>query len=249
MKIRIAESLTISLIFLTLLFSASCGQKASGSESDAAAEKPDNVAASEYNPNKPYTGDSKDNNADISPKESSSKAKPTPPIMAIDLIGHEISDPDPKGYHAQGWRWSIVDGEIKDLKILETLVDEAETYATIAQVRLHARGNYSYDSKLKLIYRYTPENGWKLETVLPISLQPVTDGLYDDCISIEKITDLYGTHWYIRNNSDTPLTVFYRTFLRGEWEKHLVTVNANSKSKASVWSLDDCKVDYVAKDY
>ncbi|MGM9853421.1 MAG: hypothetical protein ACI30N_05595 [Muribaculaceae bacterium] len=224
------------------ILSAGCSHKAAdGAEKHAVSG---NAADSAKN-----TGRTGSDNAGVSSEAKSSNAKPTPRIMAIDLIGREISDPDPNGYHERYWKWVIADGEIKDLKILETLVDDADTYVTLVQVSLHARGNYSCDCKLKLLYRYTPENGWKLETVLPISLQIVTDRMYDDCISVETITDLYGTHWYLRNNSDTPLTVYYRTFLRGNTEKHHVTVKANSETKASVWSLDDCKVDYVAKDY
>lgn len=241
---RASNLLTVSLISSLCVLSASCSQKASEES-----EESDKVAAVKSNSGATEDNNAENDNADVSPYAKPANTKPTPRLMAIDLIGREISDPDPNGYHNQNWRWSIADGEIKDFKIIETLVDEAETYATIAQVRLHARGNYSYDVKLKLIYRFTLENGWKLETVLPISLQIVTDKLYDDCISIDITSDLYGTHWYIRNSSDTPLTVFYRTLLHGKWEKHLVTVNANSESKASVWSLDDCKIDYVAKDY
>lgn len=241
MKIK---CINILALLALILFIAGCVQP-----------KPNNGGRTEdYNVNsvvgqKPLNSVESDNHDETPLYQSRSKTKPSTNMIALDLIGHTISDVDPKGYHDSNWAWRIDDGEIKELQIIETAVDETDLYVPVINVRLHAKGNYSYDTKLKLIYRYSSNQGWILETVSPLSLQLITDGLYDDFISVEKISDLYGTHWYINNNCDSPLTVFYRTFLRGNCEKHHVTVRGNENVKASVWSLDDCIIDYVIKDY
>lgn len=182
------------------------------------------------------------------PKAKSKRPKPSVGMMQIDLIGRYISDNNPDGYRDRNWRWRIDDGEIKEFRILETPLDNESTYVTVAQVVLNAGGNYSYDTKLKLIYRNSPRDGWKLDSVSAISIKLISDGTYDDCITIEKTSDLYGEHWYISNNCDAPLGVYYRTLSASGWKKHFVTVKGNSQTKASPWSLKDCVIDYVTRD-
>lgn len=180
--------------------------------------------------------------------EPKKRSKPSVGMMQLDLIGRYISDNNPDGYRDRNWRWRIDDGEIKEFRILETPLDDENTYITVAQVVLNAGGNYSYDTKLKLIYRNSPRDGWKLDSVSAISIKLISDGTYDDCITIEKTSDLYGEHWYISNNCDAPLGVYYRTLSASGWKKHFVTVKGNSQTKASPWSLKDCVIDYVTRD-
>lgn len=182
------------------------------------------------------------------PSGKTLRSKPSVGMMQIDLIGRYISDNNPDGYRDRNWRWRIDDGEIKEFRILETPLDNESTYVTVAQVVLNAGGNYSYDTKLKLIYRNSPRDGWKLDSVSAISIKLISDGTYDDCITFVKTSDLYGEHWYIANNCDAPLGVYYRTLSASGWKKHFVTVKGNSQTKASPWSLKDCVIDYVTRD-
>lgn len=199
------------------------------------------------------SGESSDNQAEEQTEEHQApavtKSKPTTNIIATDLAGREVTEGTPDGYHDQYWRWRIEYDEIKDLTIDEVLIDNDDVYSAIIKLKLQDNGNYYYDTKIKIIYRYDAIEGWKLDNVNSLGMKPVSDGLYDDCVSVKIYSNLYGTYTYLRNDCDVTLTVFYRTNVNNNWKKHMATIEGNSEEKASVWTLDDCVIDCVTRHF
>lgn len=169
-------------------------------------------------------------------------------MIATDLIGRRISDPETHGYHDSNWSLIIEEGEINDLQVIEVLENTDNIYKCLVTLNLRWQPNYYFATKLKLLYQRSPRQGWELDMVTPISLILHSDDTYRDCISTVVYSDLYGVHTYLRNNCDVPLKVYHRDNVSGRMEKNITVVPGNSEVKANVWQINECIIEHVLRD-
>lgn len=190
-----------------------------------------------------------DGNPNVTRPDQQSDIKPTQKRIMHDLIGHNINEGELKKYYGPDWRWRIDEGEIQNLEITDTLANDNNIFVIEAKVNLKPRANYSFDTRLKIIYRHDNKEGWVLDSVKALDGKITSDGLYDDCVRVVKYSDIYGVHWYLRNTCDATLTVLYRVWTSSGQESKKLQLSGNSEGKASVWSLNDLKIDYVLREY
>ena len=152
-------------------------------------------------------------------------AKPTTTQIANDLVGTRLNEGYDDGWYSDKWHWDIEKGEIKALKIKETLKDTKTDYCIIVLMRLQSDVN-AYNAKVKINYRLTKNNKWEIEYAISQGMDIVKTHKYDDCLSFAIVDDGWGgvNMLQIKNNSGIELGCAGYIKAGGEWRKFAVIV-------------------------
>ncbi|MBO4710564.1 hypothetical protein J5681_01455 [bacterium] len=149
---------------------------------------------------------------------------PTKEVIANDLIGRSFTEGRDDGYFGVDWRWRVEDGEIYDLKILNT-VKEDDFCSFILEIKF---GNKTkrppkYQGRLQVDYGLQ-NNRWVLEVVKSKGVEIVKTGRYTDNISTKIGDDGWGgvNQLKIKNNTDSSLIVGGAVRTGNGWRKFSV---------------------------
>lgn len=242
---------SLSVILACSLLLAACGGQSASNENEGN-QVDTNVQDDSNNGDVNY-----DNNDDYTNLSTSSTPRPKPKFpkpdlnrIVSDLVGRTITEGTSNGYYPQNWNFTIESGQIKDIELLETVVDNQEMYIVEIKVQIQPAGNFYYDTTLKVSYINTPDEGWVMDNVVSRGMDIVSNHYYDDCIDVYSYADFGGTNYYycFINNSDSMLMVGGSVYYNGKWEKFIKSVRGNSSRDAYVYGKD-YKIDFVIKEY
>lgn len=157
-----------------------------------------------------------------------SSVVPNETIIANDLIGRKITEGRDNGYFDNDWVWTIENGEISDLKILNQVVDSDYCTFLVEMVLKAVTRPIKYKATVQVDYTKT-NNRWVISMVQSKGVDVVKTGRYDNCISTKIDDDGWGgvNCLKIKNNTDVPLLVggLYRTSYSDGWRKFSTVVN------------------------
>ena len=152
--------------------------------------------------------------------------KPGRDQIAKDLVGHRLNEGYKDGWFSENWHWDIKSGQIKALKILETLRNTDKDYCIVVLVRLQSDVN-AFNAKIKINYHLSKDNKWKIEYAVSQGMDIVKTHKYDDCLSFAIVDDGWGgvNMLQIKNNSGIELGCAGYIKVYGEWIKFAVRID------------------------
>ncbi len=147
-----------------------------------------------------------------------------------DLVGRVVQEQE-GGYHKYGWRWTIENGEVKDVEILGKEAGNRSWLYRLSFVVQAERGA-AYSVSANLAYDLPDDvDDWRVEYLESLTVNIVKTGRYDHCISHETVQG----GWLINrrplkltNNTTQGLQVGGRIRHDNNWEKFVVNVEGNS---------------------
>lgn len=162
------------------------------------------------------------NNATQNNMDAGSGIIPNETIIANDLIGRKITEGRDNGYFDNDWVWTIENGEISDLKILNQVVDTDYCTFFVEMILKAVTRPIKYKATVQVDYAKT-NNRWVISMVQSKGVDVVKTGRYDTCISTKIDDDGWGgvNCLKIKNNTDVSLFVggLYRTNYSDGWRK------------------------------
>lgn len=210
------QSFIISFIFLIL----SCSNNSHRHDSNRYDKKQD-VTTNQINQK------NVDNNVYEQNPQIVSGTIPNETIIANDLIGRKITEGRDNGYFDNDWVWTIENGEILDLKILNQVVDTDYCTFYVEMILKAVTRPIKYKATVQVDYTKT-NNRWIISMVQSKGVDVVKTGRYDNCISTKIDDDGWGgvNCLKIKNNSDVPLLVggLFRTDYSNGWRKFSAVV-------------------------
>ena len=199
--------------------------------------------------NNSYTVETTINNNSVQCQETVVRENtiPNESIIANDLIGRKITEGRDNGYFDSDWIWTIENGEISNLTILNQVVDTDYCTFYIEMVLKAVTRPIRYKATIQVEYSLI-DNRWVISMVQSKGVDVVKTGRYDNCISTKIGDDGWGgvNCLKIKNNTDVPLLVggLYRTSYYDGWRKFSAVVNGLEVIGIGGTFGGGCVVDY-----
>lgn len=204
-----------TIIIACILMILSCSNNSHRHDSNRYVKKQD-VTSNQINQN------ISNNNVKEQSPQIGSGIIPNETIIANDLIGRKITEGRDNGYFDNDWVWTIENGEISDLKILNQVVDTDYCTFFVEMILKAVTRPIKYQATVQVDYAKT-NNRWVISMVQSKGVDVVKTGRYDTCISTKIDDDGWGgvNCLKIKNNTDVPLFVggLYRTNYSDGWRK------------------------------
>lgn len=168
---------------------------------------------------------------------------PRPDVSKLckDLIGRKMKEPS-DGYRRGNLVWTIADGEIKDIKILE-INEENSTLVYNCEMVLQAEGG-SLRVKCRVRYILEDYDDWTIQTLYTDSFEIVKTGMYDSCVEV-SLHHGFGDTLKLVNNCDVALAVGLAYYDGATWEKIEFILNPVDQVTWRVLTINDFKVHYI----
>lgn len=237
-------------ILISLSLTLSACQQGNNSQSNSEEGK-DGSEHSEY---KTAGREADDQSGEYTPLN----ARPNERQMKYDLIGHTLSEGPVEGYHTPEWTYTIEEGSVKRLQIVDVLVSDDSQYVVVAKIDLKGSSspncNFYYDTKAKIRYVNLPEKGWTPDYITSLGMNIVADGQYDDAIVAALEDDGWGgvDMLGLRNLSECSLIVGGVFYANGEWHKFSQLIPAHESGGVGGTfgggSVTDYRIDFVVRE-
>lgn len=179
-------------------------------------------------------------------------AKPTRDQMAKDMLGLRLNEGYTNGWFPEDWYWVVESGEIKALKILEVVNDTPTEYCVIVKVRLQS-GAGAYNAKVKLNYRLTRDNKWKLDYAVSQGVDIVRTNKYNDCLSFRIADDGWGGVNMLQIKNETGIELCCAGYIKtyDEWRKFYITLDPYETSGVGGTfgggSVSDFRIEFIER--
>lgn len=168
---------------------------------------------------------------------------PRPDVSKLckDLIGRKMKEPS-DGYRRGNLVWTIAEGEIKDIKILE-INEESSTLVYNCEIVLQADGG-SLRVKCRVRYILEDYDDWTIQTLYTDSFEIVKTGMYDSCVEV-SLRHGFGDTLKLVNNCDVALAVGLAYYDGATWKKIEFILNPVDQTTWRVLTINDFKVHYI----
>lgn len=210
-----------TIVYLCIITMLSCTNPSSGNNSGDTKISHDNTA------NTQIVGNKYDNTSKKNDTKSGTRSIPDETIIANDLIGRKITEGRDNGYFDSDWVWTIENGEISNLKILNRTVEIDYCTFFIEMVLKDVTRPIRYKATIQVEYSLI-DNRWVISMLQSKGVDVVKTGRYDNCISTKIGDDGWGgvDCLKIKNNTDVPLLVggIFRTSYSDSWRKFSAVV-------------------------
>lgn len=163
-----------------------------------------------------------------------------------DLIGRRIKAL-PGGYLSSMWSWTIEEGEIKNLQILNVEEVDKNHKVFLVDVTLQSDGA-AYKTSGKVYYVLDNRDDWEIDMLEPSEVEVVKTGRYDSSITTDFYDLILGERIDFHNNSDAALLVGFRTLdNHGNYKKHSLMIGGGETVSHTEMGLKDYSVDFVER--
>lgn len=168
---------------------------------------------------------------------------PRPDVSKLckDLIGRKMKEPS-DGYRRGNLVWTIADGEIKDIKILE-INEENSTLVYNCEMILQADGG-SLRVKCRVRYILGDYDDWTIQTLYTDSFEIVKTGMYDSCVEV-SLNHGFGDTLKLVNNCDVALAVGLAYYDGATWKKIEFILNPVDQTTWTALMIHDFKLHYI----
>lgn len=163
-----------------------------------------------------------------------------------DLIGRKIKAL-PGGYLSSMWSWTIEEGEIKNLQILNVEEVDKNHKEFLVDMTLQSDGA-AYKTSGKVYYVLDNRDDWEIDMLEPSEVEVVKTGRYDSSITTDFYDLILGERIDFHNNSDAALLVGFRTLdNHGNYKKHSLMIGGGETVSHTEMGLKDYSVDFVER--
>lgn len=170
-----------------------------------------------------------------------------------DLVGHSLAEGVTNGYRSADWRWTIEEGQISRLCIVQVLSKTQSEYMAIVQMRL-SNGCYAYNAKAKVKYIRTAQNRWKMDYVISEGMYVVVTHEYDCFVRAEIVDDGWGGTYCLQftNMGELSLAVGGDMLTYNGWQRFSVLLKPNEKTAVggvlNGGSVEDYRINFIVRD-
>lgn len=165
--------------------------------------------------------------------------KPNETQIALDLVGHSLSEGKEDGYYPQSWTWKISEGGVSDLKIVSTEENTNSRYTITVTMRLSSETR-AYDTKAQVSYVLGDVSDWEIEFIHSLGMDIVKTHTYDNCIR-KRVSDSY---LYLENNCDIPLEVGGKYLYADQWHPFRKLIAPHDQESEFGY---DFQIDYIER--
>ena len=187
----------------------------------------------------------------VSAQETSTKrmTKPDEGQIALDLVGHSLTEGKDNGYYPSSWSWMIEEGQVSNVKILSVEEDNNTYYRVVISMRVSSNTR-AFDCKAIVAYKLDDINGWQMDMVKSRGMNIVKTHRYDDCITIGlRPSFAFAETLHAINNCDVSLEVggSYLCSYDHRWTRFSIVVPPNSEKEIDYSAESDWHIDYVER--
>ena len=175
--------------------------------------------------------------------------KPDERQIALDLVGHSLTEGKENGYYPSSWNWKIEEGQVSNVKILSVEEDNSTYYRVVVSMRLSSNTR-AFDCKAIVAYKLDDINGWQIDMIKSRGMDIVKTHRYDDCITIGlRPSFAFAETLHAINNCDVSLEVggSYLCSYDHRWTRFSIVVPPNSEKEIDYSAESDWHIDYVER--
>lgn len=161
-----------------------------------------------------------------------------PNSIEKDLVGQTIYEPSSNGYFPKDWRWTLKEGEVLNVSVLE-----CKQYSNVLNLNVLAhlhRGKVNVDAEIEM--RYGKANGLQSITVKKIIIPSQTD--YSQYAKLKMDYDFFPT-LRLYNNSDMTLFIGGDYSSGTEYKKFSGVVEPHSSKPVAMGSIDSYHIHFA----
>lgn len=163
-----------------------------------------------------------------------------PNSIEKDLVGQTIYEPSSNGYFPKDWRWTLKEGEVLNVSVLERK-QYSNGFALNVLAHLH-RGEVKVDAEIEM--QYGNANRLQSITVKKIIIPPQTD--YSQYVKLEMDYDFFPT-LRLYNNSNITLFIGGDYSSGTEYKKFGGVVEPHSSKPVALGSIDSYNIHFAYK--
>lgn len=169
-------------------------------------------------------------------------SKPDERQVAIDLIGHSLSEGKEEGYYPQSWTWKITENGISDLSVVSVQENSDSRYTITVSMKLSSETR-TYDTKAIVSYVLDDIRDWEIEYVRSLGMDIVKTHKYDDLV---KVYLDYGCSLKADNLSDIAIEVGGKYFQYDKWHvfRTVISPHDSERIPGNLSCVKDFIVDY-----
>lgn len=190
-----------------------------------------------------------DNRANTQETTTNLMTKPDEGQIAMDLVGHSLTEGKENGYYPSSWSWMIEEGQVSNVKILSVEEDNSSFYRVVVSMRLSSNTR-AFDCKAVIAYKLDNVNGWQIDMVKSRGMDIVKTHRYDDCISIGFRSSFAFTQTlHAINSCDVSLEIggSYLCSYDNKWTRFCIVVSPNSEKEIDYSAQSDWQIDYIER--